>query len=1024
MKTKSINFSVILLLTGVAMFTQCSSPTLEEHVVYTGELPEEIDFNFHIRPILSNNCYTCHGPDPSSRKAGLRLDNFEGATAKLETGHYAILPHKPHKSKILSRVSSTDPEVMMPPPEAKKTLSAREVALLEKWIEQGAEFKPHWAFIPPTISELPDSLTEAPIHGAVDYYLAKALEENGLMSAAKADKNKLIRRVAYLLTGLPPTPEAVQKFIADNSADSYEKIVDQYLASPQFGERWARHWMDLIRYGESMGHEGDYNISHPWEYRDYLIRAFNEDVPYDQFVKEHLAGDMLAEKRYHPQSAYEESALATAYYFLGEGKHSPVSVQQEEADRIDNMIDVTSKTFQALTVSCARCHDHKFDPIPTTDYYAMYGMIESSRFGPIPARRTKKQSQQLEQLKTLQSQIREALATEWLNEFKNISKNLSSNNNYAQFTSQKEDTTSVIKNNTDYKVIGDFRNGDWGSWTADGWAFGENPVKGVPVFDSTENVWTGIEGGYVSSRKYGTGIQGLLRSPNFLIEHDYIQVKARGGVGEVRIVAENFQVIQNPLHGGLEQVVDSSGWATYTMNMKLCKGQTAYVEFLPGTYQGTTHIYKLRPEDYIEVAYVVAYDGEAPEVPEMAIDDNLKPDSPEEVISEWKNESINLAQIQALQKWIKKIPNNTIPESVSTLLKKKSELTAELFDSTHVIGFSEGEALLSPVFVRGSITNKSEETVERKFLTAVDMTVEFPQEGSGRLAWAEAVVNPENPLTARVMVNRLWHHTFGRGIVGTVDNFGLQGKLPSHPALLDYLAVRFMDQGWSIKKMLKSLMMTEAFQRSTIAIDSNQNIDPENIFLHHFPVRRLEAEAVRDGILAVSGELDLEMYGAPVPVHLNQYMTGRGRPQESGPLDGAGRRSIYTSVRRNFINPMMLAFDMPIPFSTFGRRTVTNVPAQSLTLLNDPFVHEQAQKWANRLVGDMQGETFNKSVNKLYWTAFSRPASEGELQQAKIFFEQQANKSNKIFTEVKKDALMWKEYCHTLINLKEFIHLL
>jgi len=389
--------------------------------------------------------------------------------------------------------------------------------------------------------------------------------------------------------------------------------------------------MDLVRYGESMGHEGDFNISSPYEYRDYLIRAFNLDVPYDQFVKEHIAGDMLAQQRYHPQTGYNESALGTAYYFLGEGKHAPVNIKLEEADKIDNMIDVTSKTFQGLTVACARCHDHKFDPIPTADYYAMYGMIESARLGPIPARRTKKQEENIEQIKTLKQQIKEYLAADLLNNLNRLSSNLPAGQAgekrpQAKFTGLKEEPKEEEKENfkikpkksdqdsTAYKMMGDFRKGNFDGWYADGMAFGKSPIHGAPIIDIKTFTWSGVDGAYASSRQFGTGVQGALRSPNFIIEHDSIAVRARGLNSDIRIVVENFQVIQGPLYQDMHREVDSTGWVTYTVDMSLCKGQKAYIELLSGTYQFGKHVFKIKPQDFMEVEWVLAFNHIIPDV--------------------------------------------------------------------------------------------------------------------------------------------------------------------------------------------------------------------------------------------------------------------------------------------------------------------------------------------------------------------------------------------------------------------------
>lgn len=987
------------------------------------DLPQKVDFNYHIRPILSQNCFLCHGPDSSSRKADLRLDNFEGATALLEDGGAAIMPGNVHKSVLINRVSSTDPDVQMPPPEAKKVLSPREIALLKRWIKQGAKWKTHWAFIPPESPSLRSNLKEASPSEIIDHLIDKKLKSNKLTATAPATKNALIRRVSYLLTGLPPDPKDVEAFLADSSPGAYEKMADQYLASPHFGERWARHWMDLTRYGEHLGHEFDYEISGAWQYRDYLIRAFNQDVPYDLFVKEHLAGDMLSAPRYHPEEGFNESVIGTAYFFMGEGKHSPVSIKQEEADRIDNMIDVTSKTFQALTVGCARCHDHKFDPIPTTDYYAMYGMIESARFSPIPARTTLKQEARLKKLETLKGEIRSHLGSRLRASLEQASPRfISQQKQFIQNLEEEEVRAPAEAGN--YKLLGDFRTGSWEGWYNDGAAFGAAPLMGEPAFNKEGTQIEGLVSGAASSRAYASGLIGALRSPNFIIEQDFIVVRAAGLNGSIRIIVDNFQLIQNPLYGSLQQEVNDKEWQTYKLDVSMLKGHKAYVQFMPGGFP--RHAYLIQPEDYIEVQYVLACDGEAPVLspPESKEQSNFSLKAKEQAIADWMNKQANYEQVDFLNAWLKDRKELVASNRLSGLIAEYRSVAAQLYDSTHFIGLTEGEAVFSSVFIRGSVNQLSEEKVPRQFLHVLkDLRDTFPQTGSGRLAWAESVVDPANPLTARVMVNRIWRHLFGRGIVETVDNFGLQGKLPTHPELLDYLAVRFMEEGWSMKSIIKHILLSESFRRATTAIEDSQTIDPNNHYLHHFPLRRLEAEAIRDGMLAVSGRLDLKMYGEPVPIHLTEFMTGRGRPGKSGPLDGRGRRSIYVALRRNFLPPMMLAFDMPIPFSTFGNRNTTNVPAQSLTLLNDPFVHQQAEVWAEDLLKKKEFSV-EKKIQEIYLRAFSRLPTPEELKEETALLENLAGEYEKSMNEMKDDSRLWKDYCHTVFNLKEFIHLL
>ncbi|GLR18680.1 PSD1 and planctomycete cytochrome C domain-containing protein [Portibacter lacus] len=884
-------------------------------------LPETVDFNYHIRPILSQNCYTCHGPDPSSRKANLRLDTYDGATSKLPNGNYAILPGKPGRSSLIDRVTSDDEEEMMPPPETKKVLTGHEIALIEKWIDQGAKWKKHWAFIPPQETKLR--------YNNIDDYIQEGWEKNNLDKGELADRNVLIRRLSYLLTGLPPSLDEINEF--QNS--DYEDIVDYYLESKHFGEHWARHWMDLVRYAEKMGHEFDFTIGGAHHYRDYLIRAFNNDVPYDQFVLEQLAGDQLEEPRYN-EEGINESIIGTAYAFLGEGKHSPVDIKQEEADRIDNMIDVTSKTFQGLTVSCAKCHDHKFDPIPTTDYYAMYGMFESSRIGPIAFNRSPSKDNIAEEIEPINAQLK---------------------NEVAEYI----DNIDLEKKYNLQEVKGDFRGDDFDGWYADGYAFGKGPLYEK----------------FASSNYYGKGIMGSLRSPTFEIADSFIYVNARGKASSIRVIVDNFQLIQNPLYGNLERHVNSQYFQLERMNVTALKGHKAYIEILPGWYN--RHHYTIGKEDYIEVEYVFTSD------------------------QKFDRDTTYLDTL--------KTPNR------ERLYAEKAEKSKNLQDSTFVMGFTEGDAVFSPVFIRGSHVEPSKERVKHQFLTAISPAEnEFKQEGSGRKAWAESVVNPENPLTARVMVNRIWHHLFGKGIVETVDNYGLQGSLPSHPELLDYLAITFMEEDWSVKKMIKSMVMTEAFQQSTTVNLDNSKNDPQNKYLSSFRIRRLTAESIRDGILSTTGSLNDSMYGEPVPVHLTEFMNGRGRPSVSGPLDGNGRRSIYISINRNFLSPMMLTFDMPIPFSTFGKRNTTNVPAQSLTLMNDPFVHEETQKWASRLLADST-KTTEERITQIYLQAYVRAPSPEEIENGVEII-------GEFGAEAEEAA--WKNYCHIIMNTKEFIHLL
>lgn len=964
---------------------------------FSEPLPKVVDFNFHVKPILVQNCYLCHGPDPSSRKAELRLDTYEGATAALKEGGHAIVPGKTSKSNLVQRIYNEDPGQIMPPPETNLKLTEREKALLNKWIDQGAQWKEHWSFISPeTKMDLEDP-------NAIDFLIGKQMEVKGLEKVSIANKNSLIRRVSYLLTGLPPNPKEVQKFIADTTKVAYNKMVDVYLNSPAFGERWARHWMDLVRYAETKGHEFDYTITGAWKYRDYLIRAFNEDVPYDQILKEHIAGDLLENTRENKETGVSESRLGTTFYVMGEGTHSPVDVRQDEADRIDNMIDVTTKTFQGLTVSCAKCHDHKFDPITAADYYALYGVMESTRFSPVPADVSKDKKLAAKELVDLKTYMRKLVASKWSTE-----KNSAENAELAQ-------NTAVATTNKNYTLIGDFRGSDFDGWTSDGFAFGQRSTLGDPIVDPATGKLLGLQDGKASSKAMGMGIFGALRSPNMVLDKDFIGVRALGQNSSIRIIIDNFQLIQNPIYGGMDQRVNTGNWNNFVFNVAAWKGRKAYIEIIPGGYD--RHIYNLPEDAYIEAQYAIAYDGEWPADMENGI-------SLEQVNDNWATLDISPYKVKMLNEDLKKgkLPLN-FPE-LKPVVDSSQQLANRLKTDSFFNGIYDGYGIDSPIFNRGNYKEPSEEPIPRRFLSVLSLGDSvFKSEGSGRMELAEVMLNKDNPLTSRVMVNRIWHHLFGRGIVETVDNFGLQGKLPSHPELLDYLAVKFQNDGWSIKSMIRAIVTSETFKRSTLRNDLLANKDPNNIYLASFPLRRLEAEAIRDGILVVTESLDSTMYGPPVATYLTEFMQGRGRPGKSGPIDGEGRRSIYLEVRRNFLEPMMTTFDRPIPFSTFGSRNVTNVPSQSLILMNDPLVEQQAEIMAGKLL-EKGLVSFEEKVQWIYMQAFSRLATSEELEKASNFFDMLGTMEGKADASATQEMAVWKEYCHSIFNLKEFIYLI
>lgn len=1002
-----------------AVFSACSTADT------TVDLPDRVDYNFHIRPVLSNSCFVCHGPDPSTREANLRLDLRETATTRREGGGRAIVPGSARRSKVIRRIKAENADERMPPAETNHRLTAREIALISRWINQGAEYKPPWVLIRPILP----SGTES----SIDHFVNVHLAANGLAAAPPANKEAVARRASFVLTGLPPSLALLTGFVEDTSATAYERLLDRLLASPHFGERWSRHWMDLVRYAESKGHEFDFTIEGAWRYRDYLIRAFNADLPYDQFVIEHLAGDLLERPRLHPEEGYNESVIATSHLALSEGKHSPVDTRLDEADRIDNIIDVTSKTFQGLTVACARCHDHKFDPVPTSDYYALYGIFESMRFAYTPLLSSHQQAS-LDSIRSARALLRRSVGAEWKQLLGGgvAAAQTGLDSDKAAVVPVSHSTTSVsrlgslsrVDSTQSWWMIGDFRNDTYDGWFPHGPGFESRSEQGLVV--SSGDRIDSLAFGMASSRYLALGMPGALRSPTFTLDMDSIHVVAAGRGSVIRIIVDNFQLINPPIFQTIQAKVESSMLSTYRFGVNLWKGRKAYIELMVGSFklqQHITDIHRILRDDssYVEVAYALAFDGSAPDLSESPGTLNSATQSIEQAVDAWVEGHATVPQLAAINRALHSdvLPKLGIGPSLDLIKRHK----AHIGDIPYIMAVTAGDAIESPVFIRGSHQTLGDQPIPHRFLSAVsDSVAPFSKSANGRLEMARAIVTPSNPLTARVLVNRLWHHAFGRGIVKTVDNFGAQGSLPTHPQLLDYLALRFVEQGWSIKAMLREMLLSETFRRSTQSSPQARERDPENLLLAHYPVRRLDAEAIRDAILAISGRLDTTMYGEAVPTHLTEFMNGPGRPEESGPLDGAGRRTVYLEVRRNFVSPMMLAFDRPIPFSTFGARNTTNVPAQSLAMLNDPFIAEQARVWAGTIV-TMHHLDIVGRIQYIYRKALSRSASPEDIADGFAYLETEARRQKLDQAAILDDVKLWAAYCHVVFNHKEFLYL-
>ena len=878
-----------------------------------------------------------------------------------------------------------------------------------------------WIWESPTKAPIPAVANKEWPADEIDTFILAALEESAMTPAPPASDRHWFRRVNFAITGLPPTAGATEEFLSRDSKDRRRDAVLALLASPHYGERWARHWMDLVRYAESRGHESDFGIANAWRYRDYLVRAFNGDVPYNDFVAEHLAGDLLASPRLDPETKANESILGTGWPFLGEEVHSPVDIRQDECDRTDNKIDVLSKTFLGLTVACARCHDHMFDAIYQKDYYALSGFVASSSYRQVRYQSIEVNKTQARKLEALRAKT----ATQAL---KNFAREAATH--FAELS--KKPTFRVpgpltIKPEVgqNVRVVADYTRPGITPWIADGPSFGNGvSAEGSLILGSNPDepglriagygaarrdpFWNGLKitdsandaGSFNSHSRSGK----MIRTPAFELKTGRLHYLIRGNAFVYAGVGQHI-MITGPLHGRLIQRPKIDGdqprWVSHDLSRYA--GLRTHIEF--GAEGGSP----------LEVLMVVEAD-KPPAVEQKQL--NL---TRLDLSAAWKDLADGVVEKENLHaaRWIVEQPKLTASQIAPSYLKELDAIRKGVkWESGLAVAWLDGNGVNEYNMDRGDPA-KPLEPATRGLPRAFGLSP-IDSKTSGRLELARQVTSPKNPLTARVMVNRIWHQLFGLGLVRTVDNFGWLGERPSHPELLDYLATEFVEtHQWSIKSFLTRLLLTKAYGQSSISADpSFDQRDPNNVLLHRMPVRRLEAEAIRDSVLAVSGRLEPKIGGKPVPTYLDEFVVGRGRPG-GGPLDGGGRRSLYTSVRRNFLPTLMLAFDFPAPFSTKGKRDITNVPAQSLALMNDKLIYEQAKIWAQKVLKEMPSATPEERLNHMFENAFTRRAGRHEIA---ILMESLPGLMELHGDNPNSEGL-WQDLCHSLFSMNDFIYL-
>ncbi|MEY5013855.1 MAG: hypothetical protein RIS92_213 [Verrucomicrobiota bacterium] len=1010
-----------------------------------------------VERVFRARCYECHSHE-GKIKGGLVLDSKTGWEKGGESGP-AVVRGKPEASLLIRAVSHVEKDLQMPP---KEKISAEEIAILSEWIRAGAvdpreaksdvatlkadsgweqeyEKRLDWWSLRPMMNSAPPAVADAVwSREPVDRFIRAALDTNGVVPSGVADEVTIRRRLSFVLTGLPPVVHG------ERVGESVEAFVDRLLRSPHFGERFARHWMDVVRYTDTYGYEWDNPAKGAHEYRDYLIRAFNDDVGFDRLVREQVAGDLLGEERVHLESGTTENLIAPMFYHLGEHRHgSSLMFNGIHQDMVNNKIDAFSKAFLATTVACARCHDHKLEAVSQRDYYGLAALFTVPRWTTraIDARSVNAAS--IERLKGLRSAVRGELARKWSlaaltgdglkawaaahgDALKGVGSPLSTPLEFSKKAEEWRGAREVArKANTAFKSV---RLEDWvmeGDGFTHGWVEDGTPLIAL----EGDCVVSGLlERGW-HSHALSSKLSGSLRTPPLhRVAGRGLAVRVAGGVFGGHLVVDDH-AFQNETVAFYKDAAPQ--WKAFADPALVNGAQQVAIEFctslLNPNFPPRTGLaagsaardFGLNQRSWVSVLGAVTTDGGGAPKDEQEwftkLYGGVLEGDPWDRMADWLNGvatrwcagTVEAGDVAVMQWMLGSglLVNRAEPESVlGTLVTEYRRVEGEVQFPRAVVSMDErrAESLGYPLNVRGNVDTPGE-LVHPASLRMLG--------GSGvkdRRALADSLVESEHPLTARVYVNRVWQWIFGAGLVLTPDDFGRLGGRPSHPELLDWLAREFVREGWSTKRLVRRLVLSETFRRGGQASERAREADPSNRLLSYYATRRLEAEGIRDALLAVSGSLDGRLYGRSVlPI---RSVEDANKRLFSGPLDGAGRRSIYLQMSIMQPPAFLVGFNLPDLKLPTGRRDVTNVPAQALTLLNDPFVREMARRWAQDVVG--AGDSVSSRVAGMFRRAFGREATDGEVK-----------RWGEALAEFGGDTVGgWEGVAHALFNTKEFIY--
>ncbi len=1007
------------LLLATILSGSCSRTT--KNFDSFSKLPEQIDFNFHIRPILADRCFKCHGPDENTREANLRLDLEEHAFAPLDTSgeRFAIVPGDVHKSELISRINSEDPADIMPPLNSKLELSDDEKEMLKRWIAQGAEWKAHWSFIPPQEVVIPEISQPDWPRNPVDHFILRRLDQAGLRPAPEANKEKLIRRLSFDLRGLPPSLEEIDAFLADESPDAYAKVVDKFLSGSDFGERLALEWLDVARYADSHGYQDDIERS-MWPWRDWVIQAFNRNMPYDQFVIWQLAGDLM------PDASYEQ-ILATGFN-RNHKITQEVGVIDEEyrVEYVLDRVNTFSTAFLGLTVACAQCHDHKFDPISQKEYYSLFSFFnhvpEKGRVEynvevaepslPLPEEKVEEHRNYIRRLVTDQQRKVNAYEDAQAGH-ESVTENLT-----VASTAMSTDAPlglnayypmDYIGNNSVYEVARGGRKGRvvHGLVPIPGKFSGGLEFSGNNYLDLgaaarvhfhrpfSVSFWIysihgGIRGPVITAYRESKNKQPVFE---LSVNGDKtLRLILRGRGPESAIAVKTREEIPPDHWGQVTVTYDGSGRAEgvkFFLDGELLEGIVLQDDLIGSAGRQ-------------QLLLIGGYDRKNPE---EFVTNGLRSARLDELMFFERNLSSeavqHLVSYNPLQELLTKTNRN---ESETKRLfyhqlhhadEQYRQLTTRLGEykirqvRAEAVGLKPTMIMadmdtLRPTYIleRGQYNAPTERVTAGTPKYILPFPADYPK---NRLGLAQWLFDEKNPLTARVAVNRYWQMIFGRGLVATPEDFGSQGDLPSHPELLDWLAREFRQSDWNVKHLLKTLVMSATYRQSVALTPELEEKDPDNVLLARGPQLRLPAEIIRDHALAISGLLSRKVGGPSVkpyqPKGLWLQAASGNQPLRNyiqGHDEDLYRKSMYTFWKRTVPPPSMITFDAATREQCSVRRQNTNTPMQALVLLNDPQFVEASRLIAVRMLVE-GGENPEERIRFAFRLATSRAPGDEEL---------------------------------------------